>query len=281
VSTALVEAVNLHKHFHGVEVLKGIDMTVAEGEVVCLLGPSGSGKTTFLRCINQLEVFDGGRLYVDGQLLGLRESNGTLHRLPDKQIARQRRQIGMVFQRFNLFPHKTALQNVIEGPVHVGRVPKKQAIAEAREILDRVGLADRADHYPAQLSGGQQQRVAIARALAMKPKLMLFDEPTSALDPELVGEVLSVMRELADEGMTMVVVTHEIAFARDVADRVVFMDGGVVVEEGPPSEVIRSPKHERTKSFLSRILAEQHEQVTPAGEVVPDTPPAAAGAAIE
>nr|WP_246336243.1 amino acid ABC transporter ATP-binding protein [Flexivirga oryzae] len=267
----MVESVNLHKDFHGVEVLKGIDMLVAEGEVVCLLGPSGSGKTTFLRCINQLEVFNGGRLYVDGELLGLRDAGGTLHRLPDKQIARQRRQIGMVFQRFNLFPHKTALENVIEGPVQVGGVRKKEAVAEAKVLLERVGLAERADHYPSQLSGGQQQRVAIARALAMKPKLMLFDEPTSALDPELVGEVLAVMRELADDGMTMIVVTHEIAFARDVADRVVFMDGGVVVEEGPPSEVIRAPKHERTKTFLSRILAEQHEHLTPAGEVVPDS----------
>ncbi|MGN6413412.1 amino acid ABC transporter ATP-binding protein [Flexivirga sp.] len=267
----LVEAVNLHKHFHGVDVLKGIDLTVAEGEVVCLLGPSGSGKTTFLRCINQLEVFDGGRLYVDGELLGLRESGGNLHRLPDKQIARQRRQIGMVFQRFNLFPHKTALENFIECPVQVGGVSKKQARAEARELLERVGLSERADHYPAQLSGGQQQRVAIARALAMKPKLMLFDEPTSALDPELVGEVLAVMRELADDGMTMVVVTHEISFARDVADRVVFMDGGVVVEQGVPSEVIRNPQHERTKTFLSRIIAEQEQHAAAAAELAKTT----------
>ncbi|HWC21314.1 MAG TPA: amino acid ABC transporter ATP-binding protein [Flexivirga sp.] len=267
-SRPLVEAVNLHKHFHGVDVLKGIDMTVAEGEVVCLLGPSGSGKTTFLRCINQLEIFDGGRLYVDGDLLGLRESGGSLHRLSEKHIAQQRRQIGMVFQRFNLFPHKTALENVIEGPVQVGGVSKKQARIEAGELLERVGLSERADHYPAQLSGGQQQRVAIARALAMKPKLMLFDEPTSALDPELVGEVLAVMRELADEGMTMVVVTHEIAFARDVADRVVFMDGGVVVEEGKPADVIRNPQHERTKTFLSRIIAEQEQHAAAAAELV-------------
>lgn len=264
----LVEAVNLHKNFHGVDVLKGIDMTVSEGEVVCLLGPSGSGKTTFLRCINQLEVFNGGRLSVDGELLGLRENGDKLHRLPDKQIARQRRQIGMVFQRFNLFPHKTALENVIEGPVHVGGVAKSQARSEARELLERVGLSERADHYPAQLSGGQQQRVAIARALAMKPKLMLFDEPTSALDPELVGEVLAVMRELADDGMTMIVVTHEIAFARDVADRVVFMDGGVVVEEGVPSEVIRNPQHERTKAFLRRIIAEQEQHAAAAADLV-------------
>lgn len=263
----LVEAINLHKDFHGVDVLKGIDMTVSEGEVVCLLGPSGSGKTTFLRCINQLEVFNGGRLYVDGELLGLRENGDKLHRLPDKQIARQRRQIGMVFQRFNLFPHKTALENVIEGPVHVGGMSKKQARTEARELLERVGLSERADHYPAQLSGGQQQRVAIARALAMKPKLMLFDEPTSALDPELVGEVLAVMRELADDGMTMLVVTHEIAFARDVADRVVFMDGGVVVEQGKPSDVIRNPQHERTKAFLSRIIAEQEQHAAAAADL--------------
>ncbi|WP_446664607.1 amino acid ABC transporter ATP-binding protein [Flexivirga sp. B27] len=267
VESPLVEAVNLHKDFHGVEVLKGIDLTVSEGEVVVLLGPSGSGKTTFLRCINQLEVFNGGRLYVDGELLGLRENGDTLHRLPDKQIARQRRQIGMVFQRFNLFPHKTALENVTEGPVQVGGVGKKQAVADARELLERVGLSERADHYPSQLSGGQQQRVAIARALAMKPKLMLFDEPTSALDPELVGEVLAVMRELADDGMTMIVVTHEIAFARDVADRVIFMDGGVVVEQGPPAEVIRNPQHERTKAFLSRIISEHEEQAAAAADL--------------
>lgn len=252
-STPLVESVNLHKDFHGVEVLKGIDMKVAEGEVVCLLGPSGSGKTTFLRCINQLEVFNGGRLYVDGELLGLRDSGGTLHRLPDKQIARQRRQIGMVFQRFNLFPHKTALENIIEGPVQVGGVRKKEAVAEAKVLLERVGLAERADHYPSQLSGGQQQRVAIARALAMKPKLMLFDEPTSALDPELVGEVLDVMRGLAEDGMTMILVTHEMAFAREVGDALVFMDGGVVVESGHPKQVLTNPQHARTKAFLGKV----------------------------
>ncbi|KYH45882.1 amino acid ABC transporter ATP-binding protein [Branchiibius sp. NY16-3462-2] len=255
----LVRALNVTKSFHSTQVLKGIDIDVDSGEVVCLLGPSGSGKTTFLRCINQLETINGGRIWVDGELMGYDDRDGTLHRLNDKRIAQQRGEIGMVFQRFNLFPHKTALQNVAEGPIQVQKRPKAEAIAEARSLLERVGLAERADHYPAQLSGGQQQRVAIARALAMKPKLMLFDEPTSALDPELVGEVLDVMRELAEAGMTMIVVTHEISFARDVADRVVFMDGGVVVEEGPSREVIARPQHERTKTFLRRILAEQHE----------------------
>ncbi|MFC6713156.1 amino acid ABC transporter ATP-binding protein [Branchiibius cervicis] len=262
----LVKALNVTKSFHHTEVLKGIDMDVHSGEVVCLLGPSGSGKTTFLRCINQLETINGGRIWVDGELMGYDDRDGTLFRLNDKRIAQQRGEIGMVFQRFNLFPHKTALQNVAEGPIHVQKRPKAEALKEARELLDRVGLADRADHYPAQLSGGQQQRVAIARALAMKPKLMLFDEPTSALDPELVGEVLDVMRELADAGMTMIVVTHEISFARDVADRVVFMDGGVVVEEGPSKEVIARPQHERTKTFLRRILAEQHETPVPVAD---------------
>ncbi|NNG39256.1 amino acid ABC transporter ATP-binding protein [Flexivirga sp. ID2601S] len=265
----MVRALNVSKHFHGVEVLKGIDLDVAPGEVVCLLGPSGSGKTTFLRCINQLETIDGGRIWVDDDLLGLEEKNGRLHRLHDKRIAKQRREIGMVFQRFNLFPHKTAIANVMEAPVQVRGVDKATARAEAMALLERVGLGERSHHYPSQLSGGQQQRVAIARALAMKPKLMLFDEPTSALDPELVGEVLDVMRELADDGMTMIVVTHEIAFARDVADRVVFMDGGVEVESGPAREVIANPQHERTKSFLRRILAEQNESAVPQGEVAP------------
>lgn len=259
----LVRALNVTKSFHSTQVLKGIDIDVRSGEVVCLLGPSGSGKTTFLRCINQLETINGGRIWVDGELMGYDDRDGTLYRLNDKRIAQQRGEIGMVFQRFNLFPHKTALQNVAEGPVQVQKRSKAEALKEARELLDRVGLAERADHYPAQLSGGQQQRVAIARALAMKPKLMLFDEPTSALDPELVGEVLDVMRELAEAGMTMIVVTHEISFARDVADRVVFMDGGVVVEEGPSREVIARPQHERTKTFLRRILAEQHESPVP------------------
>jgi len=255
----LVRALNVSKSFHGNEVLKGIDLTVDRGQVVCLLGPSGSGKTTFLRCINQLEDINGGRIWVDGELTGYEERNGRLHRRKNKDIARQRRKIGMVFQRFNLFPHMTALENVAEAPVKVAGRSKDEARRRGVELLDRVGLADRRDHYPAQLSGGQQQRVAIARALAMDPKLMLFDEPTSALDPELVGEVLTVMRELAQQGMTMIVVTHEMGFAHEVADRVVFMDAGVVVEEGAPSEVIDNPQHERTKTFLSRIREESEE----------------------
>ncbi len=260
--THLVHAVNVHKSFHGTEVLKGIDFDVERGQVVCLLGPSGSGKTTFLRCINQLETIDGGRIWIDGDLAGYVERKGRLHRLPNKDIARQRRKIGMVFQRFNLFPHMTALGNCMEAPVHVAGVNRGEARKRGLELLDRVGLADRCDHYPSQLSGGQQQRVAIARALAMDPKLMLFDEPTSALDPELVGEVLRTMRELARQGMTMIVVTHEMGFARDVADRVVFIDGGVVVEEGPPEEVIENPQHERTRTFLSRIREEHEEHAT-------------------
>jgi polar amino acid transport system ATP-binding protein len=253
----LVRALNVHKAFHGTEVLKGIDLDVARGEVVCLLGPSGSGKTTFLRCINLLERIDGGRIWVDGELMGYAEKGGHLYELPDKTIAAQRREIGMVFQRFNLFPHMTALANIMEAPVLVRGIGKAAAQDRARQLLDRVGLGDRADAYPGQLSGGQQQRVAIARALAMDPKLMLFDEPTSALDPELVGDVLAVMRELAHDGMTMIVVTHEMGFAREVADRVVFMDGGVVVEQGPPREVIGNPQHERTRAFLSRMREEQ------------------------
>ncbi|MEW1955863.1 amino acid ABC transporter ATP-binding protein [Terrabacter sp. NPDC080008] len=252
------------KSFHGNEVLKGIDLDVHRGEVVVLLGPSGSGKTTFLRCINQLEEIDGGRIWVDGDLVGFREEGGHLHHLTDKQVAAQRRDIGMVFQRFNLFPHMTALENVMEAPVQVKGTAKKQARARALELLDQVGLGDKPDSYPAQLSGGQQQRVAIARALAMDPKLMLFDEPTSALDPELVGEVLRVMRELARQGMTMIVVTHEMGFARDVADHVVFMDGGVVVEEGKPRDVITNPKHERTRTFLQRMRAEDEEAASDA-----------------
>lgn len=257
----LVHAVNVTKAFHGTAVLKGIDLDVHRGEVVVLLGPSGSGKTTFLRCINQLETIDGGRIRVDGDLMGYEDRDGRLHRLSEARIAAQRREIGMCFQRFNLFPHKTALENVVEGPVHVKGTPKAAARARATELMDRVGLADKADAYPAQLSGGQQQRVAIARALAMDPKLMLFDEPTSALDPELVGEVLTVMRDLARDGMTMIVVTHEMGFAREVADRVVFMDAGVVVESGTPQEVIGNPQHQRTRSFLARMRREEEQHV--------------------
>jgi polar amino acid transport system ATP-binding protein len=253
----LVRAVNVTKAFHGNEVLKGIDIDVAEREVVCLLGPSGSGKTTFLRCINQLESIDGGRIWVDGDLMGYSDRDGTLHHLHDKQIAAQRRGIGMVFQRFNLFPHMTALENIMEAPIQVKGEKKSQVRERALVLLEQVGLKDKPAAYPSQLSGGQQQRVAIARALAMQPKRMLFDEPTSALDPELVGEVLKVMRQLAEDGMTMIVVTHEMGFAREVADRVIFMDGGVVVEQGPPSEVISNPKHDRTKSFLRRMRQEE------------------------
>ena len=257
----LVHTRNVRKSFHDNEVLKGVDLDVNQGQVVCLLGPSGSGKTTFLRCINQLETINAGRIWVDGDLAGYEDREGKLYRLTDTKIASQRREIGMVFQRFNLFPHKTALENVMEAPIQVKGVSKTKARERGLELLTRVGLGDRCDHYPAQLSGGQQQRVAIARALAMDPKLMLFDEPTSALDPELVGEVLSVMRELADAGMTMIVVTHEMGFARDVADKVVFMDGGVVVEQGAPTDVFNNPQHERTKSFLSRLRAESEEYV--------------------
>ncbi len=259
----LVRAVNVHKSFHGNEVLKGIDLDVGRGEVVCLLGPSGSGKTTFLRCINQLETIDGGRIWVDGELVGYADRAGRLHRLSDKAIAAQRREIGMVFQRFNLFPHLTVLENVMEAPVKVKRQPKAQVETRAQELLARVGLADKPAAYPGQLSGGQQQRVAIARALAMSPKLMLFDEPTSALDPELVGEVLAVMRELAESGMTMIVVTHEMGFAHDVADHVVFMDRGVVVEQGPPEEVLDNPQHQRTRSFLRRVAAPDESAAAP------------------
>ena len=256
----LVHAVNVTKAFHGTEVLKGIDLDVHKGQVVCLLGPSGSGKTTFLRCINQLETIDGGRIWVDGDLMGYEERAGKLHHLTSKAVAAQRREIGMVFQRFNLFPHKTALENVMEAPIQVKGENKTQARASAIALLERVGLQDKPAAYPGQLSGGQQQRVAIARALAMQPKLMLFDEPTSALDPELVGEVLAVMRELANDGMTMIVVTHEMSFAREVAYHVVFMDGGVVVEQGDPTSVINNPQHDRTKSFLRRIQSE-HQAV--------------------
>ncbi|MET8534037.1 amino acid ABC transporter ATP-binding protein [Streptomyces sp. NPDC005065] len=254
VETPMVHAEGVRKHFGKVAVLQGIDLTVERGQVCCLLGPSGSGKSTFLRCINHLEKLDGGRLSVDGAPVGYRQQGNRLYELKEREIARSRRDIGMVFQRFNLFPHMTAEQNVMEAPMKVAGVARDEARADARRLLDRVGLADRADRYPAQLSGGQQQRVAIARALAMKPKLMLFDEPTSALDPELVGEVLDVMRQLASEGMTMVVVTHEIGFAREVADTAVFMDGGVVVEAGTPRQVLGDPQQERTRAFLSKVL---------------------------
>ncbi|WP_307805429.1 amino acid ABC transporter ATP-binding protein [Streptomyces spirodelae] len=252
--STMVKAEQVCKSFGHVEVLKGIDLEVRTGEVFCIVGPSGSGKSTFLRCINHLEKINAGRLYVDGTLVGYREKGGKLYELRDREVAAQRRDIGMVFQRFNLFPHMTAVENVMEAPVQVKRTPRAEARKRATELLDRVGLADKVDSYPAQLSGGQQQRVAIARALAMDPKLMLFDEPTSALDPELVGEVLDVMKALARDGMTMVVVTHEMGFAREVGDSLVFMDGGVVVESGNPKDVLGNPQHERTKSFLSKVL---------------------------
>ncbi|MER8384581.1 amino acid ABC transporter ATP-binding protein [Mesorhizobium sp. M0166] len=252
--TPLVRARNVHKAFGPLEVLKGIDLDVAPGEVVVILGPSGSGKSTFLRCINHLEAIDQGSIEVDGEQIGYRLRDGRLDKLSDRAIAAQRRKIGMVFQQFNLYPHMTTLQNVIEAPVGVHRENRKEAIGYARELLTRVGLADKIDAYPRQLSGGQQQRVAIARALAIRPKLMLFDEPTSALDPELVGEVLATMRDLARQGLTMIVVTHEIGFAREAADRVVFMDDGNVIEAGPPDEVLAKPRHPRTRAFLSRFI---------------------------
>jgi len=252
--TAMVKAEGVHKRFGRLEVLKGISLEVEPGEVTCILGPSGSGKTTFIRCINHLEKIDAGRLWVDGELVGYRQVGDKLYELPDSEVCRKRAEIGMVFQRFNLFGHMTALENVVEAPVRVKGIAKDRAAAAAKELLTRTGLADKVDSYPSQLSGGQQQRVAIARALAMSPKLMLFDEPTSALDPELVGEVLDVMRGLANDGMTMVVVTHEIGFAREVGDTVVFMDEGVVVEAGKPREVLANPQHERTRAFLSKVL---------------------------
>jgi polar amino acid transport system ATP-binding protein len=253
-SELMVKAERVRKRFGALEVLKGTSLEVAPREVVCLIGPSGSGKSTFLRCVNHLEKIDGGRLWVDGHLVGYRQENGKVYEMRENEIAGKRAEIGMVFQRFNLFPHMTALGNVIEAPIRVKGVRKREAVARGRELLKRVGLEDKIDEYPARLSGGQQQRVAIARALAMQPKLMLFDEVTSALDPELVKEVLDVMRALAREGMTMIVVTHEMGFARDVGDRVVFMDGGVIVEEGPAKDVIDSPKEERTKRFLGLVL---------------------------
>ncbi|PRQ11204.1 ectoine/hydroxyectoine ABC transporter ATP-binding protein EhuA [Corynebacterium sp. 13CS0277] len=250
----MIDCQKVCKNFGHLEVLKGIDLQVPRGTVTCLIGPSGSGKSTLLRCVNHLEKINAGRLYVDGELIGYREKDGILYEISAKDAAKQRADIGMVFQSFNLFPHRTVLENIIEAPVHVKKQPAEKAKARAMELLEQVGLAHKADAYPVQLSGGQQQRVAIARAVAMEPKLMLFDEPTSALDPELVGEVLGVMRGLADEGMTMLVVTHEIGFAREVADQVAFMDGGVVVEVGPPEQVIDNPQHARTQEFLSSLL---------------------------
>ncbi|MGW1464839.1 amino acid ABC transporter ATP-binding protein [Streptomyces sp. NPDC002308] len=252
--TAMVKAEGVHKSYGASHVLKGIDLEVAPGEVFCLIGPSGSGKSTFLRCINHLEKINAGRLSVDGELVGYREHGGRLYELRDREVALRRRDIGMVFQRFNLFPHMTAVENVMEAPVQVLRLSRAEARERAERLLDRVGLADKAGNFPSQLSGGQQQRVAIARALAMEPKLMLFDEPTSALDPELVGDVLDVMRGLAEDGMTMIVVTHEMGFAREVGDALVFMDDGVVVESGHPREVLTNPQHERTQAFLSKVL---------------------------
>ncbi|WP_407698126.1 amino acid ABC transporter ATP-binding protein [Streptomyces jumonjinensis] len=253
----VLSARGVRKRFADTEVLKGIDLEVRAGEVLCVIGPSGSGKSTLLRCFNHLEHIDAGRIRVDGELIGYEQhgpSGRTLRELRPRDIRRQRERIGMVFQRFHLFPHRTAVRNVMEGPVAVKGRTRAEAERQARELLDRVGLADRADHYPAQLSGGQQQRVAIARALAMEPTLMLFDEPTSALDPELVGEVLGVMRDLARSGMTMIVVTHEMGFAREVADRVLFIDQGAVVETGRPDELFTDPRHDRTRAFLSTVL---------------------------
>jgi polar amino acid transport system ATP-binding protein len=244
----------VEKYFGKLHVLRGVDLDVAPGEVVCVIGPSGSGKTTLLRCINFLETYQAGRIYVDGQLVGYREKNGRLEPAPEKEIARLRTETAMVFQQFNLFPHMTALRNVTFGPMKVRGVGKSEATQRGRELLERVGLGDKASSYPSQLSGGQQQRVAIARALAMNPKVMLFDEVTSALDPELVGEVLAVMRDLAaTHGVTMIVVTHEMLFAREAADRVIFMDQGVVVEEGPPNQLLDNPQSERLQAFLKRF----------------------------
>ncbi|NVZ98984.1 amino acid ABC transporter ATP-binding protein [Pseudomonas gingeri] len=250
---SIVKAVSLNKYYDSFHALKDVSIEVEQGEVLCIIGPSGSGKSTLLRCVNQLEKIDKGGLWVDGELVGYRIAGNKLHELNEAQIARQRLATGMVFQRFNLFPHMTVLENIIEGPVQVLRRSPKESVEEALELLARVGLADKRNSYPIELSGGQQQRVAIARALAMRPKLMLFDEPTSALDPELVGEVLSVMRDLARTGMTMIVVTHELGFAREVSNRMVFMDGGQIVEEGSPEEILISPQNPRTQSFISAV----------------------------
>ena len=250
----MVKAEAVHKSFGRLEVLRGIDLEVYPKDVMCMIGPSGSGKSTFLRCINHLEKIDGGRLSVDGELVGYRQRGDKLYELGESEVSQKRSEIGMVFQHFNLFPHMTALENLIEAPMRVKKQSRAVAVDRARGLLDRVGLGDKVHAYPRQLSGGQQQRVAIARALAMQPKLMLFDEPTSALDPELVGDVLDVMRRLAEDGMTMVVVTHEMGFAREVSDSLVFMDGGVIVEAGKPRDVLANPQHERTRSFLSKVL---------------------------
>ena len=250
----MVLAQGLYKRFGRLEVLRGIDLEVGRQQVVCIIGPSGSGKSTLLRCINHLEKINAGRLSVDGELVGYQEYGGRLHELREREISAKRAEIGMVFQQFNLFPHMTVLDNVIEAPTRVKKMPRDEAVDLAGQLLDRTGMRDKADAYPKQLSGGQQQRAAIARALAMEPKLMLFDEPTSALDPELVGDVLAVMRDLATSGMTMIVVTHEMGFAREVGDELIFMDNGVVVETGPPREVLANPAHNRTKAFLSKVL---------------------------
>jgi polar amino acid transport system ATP-binding protein len=251
---ALVRVENVYKSFGHLEVLKGIDLEVRSGEVAVVIGPSGSGKSTLLRCVNHLEKINAGRIWVDGELIGYRERNGKLHELREREVAAQRRTIGMVFQQFNLFPHMTVLENVMEAPVRLRHAPKGAIREQAEALLERVGLADKAAAYPARISGGQQQRVASARALAMQPKLMLFDEPTSALDPELVGDVLDVMKDLARDGMTMIVVTHEIGFAREVGDSLIFMDEGCVVEAGQPREVLANPRHERTQAFLGKVL---------------------------
>lgn len=250
----MIDARQVWKSFGRLDVLRGLDLQVPRGSVTCLIGPSGSGKSTLLRCVNHLESITAGRIYVDGELIGFEDRGGVLHEISEKRAAEQRSDIGMVFQQFNLFPHRTALENIIEAPVQVKKVPLAQAKERAMQLLDQVGLRSKADAYPLQLSGGQQQRVAIARAIAMDPKLMLFDEPTSALDPELVGDVLRVMKQLAADGMTMLVVTHEMGFAREVANQVVFMDSGVVVEKGTPQQVLDNPQEERTRHFLSSLL---------------------------
>jgi polar amino acid transport system ATP-binding protein len=250
----MVDARSVRKSYGSVDVLNGVSLTVEQGEVLCIIGPSGSGKSTFLRCLNHLESINGGRIYVNGELMGYRQVGNVLYEMKSKDIAKARQGIGMVFQRFNLFPHLTALQNIIEAPIGVAGMDLEEAKALGLELLEQVGLGDKGDHYPSQLSGGQQQRVAIARALAMKPKLMLFDEPTSALDPELVGDVLDVMKNLAKAGMTMIVVTHEMGFAKEVADKVVFIDKGQIVESGNPKQVLDNPKEARTKAFLNKVL---------------------------